>query len=320
MCLPSFSVERGSYDYFLSFKAGPFTRNLGGFVDERRTVPAFLTYMVLCALCLFAMHSWHFVWSLVNAYYASAYEQQRWYFEFDVVLIVWQSLFMASLHLLLIAAVHGDDANLLHQLVVLREHAKALEFAALALSLCAAQLIPIAVLSFAVEDVGSLRVLDSDGAACAYLLCDLIYLRFVLLYVAYPCALPSLLFALWLCRYRWHDADTDHHLAYIVPSAEAVAASEANFAAAHEQEAATLLGFETTDSASSAAPYRYRLPPASTTQKALTVLLLLWLLSCSFVISFLFGHIHGDVVEQHFGLLISALSEFREMVDFCSCL
>ena len=85
--MPSFSVERGSYNYFLSFKARPFTRNLGGFVDERRTIPAFLTYMVLCALCFFAMHSWHFVWSLVNAYYAAAYQHEHWYFEFDVVLV-----------------------------------------------------------------------------------------------------------------------------------------------------------------------------------------------------------------------------------------
>ena len=296
-------------------------------MDERRTVPTFLTYICLAAIFFFVMHSWHFIWDLMNAHYADNYEDNQWYFEFDIILILWQSLFISSLHFLMISAVHKDDDNMFHQIIVKRNWYKLLEFAAMIISLTVSMLIPICILSFYVEDIGSLRMFEEDSAICHYMLCNLLYVRLILIYVAYPCCIPPFLFILWSIRYSCDSRRAvedepddleespepkDEHLHHVLPVYTPDADLwEANVLSEEESlyETTMLLDRASTERAHYAELHRKSgrrnvfvdLEVSTSMQMAHTFMLILFF-SCSFVLSFIFGHIDGDFIETHFGL------------------
>eukprot|EP01084_Bolivina_argentea_P275551 469960_1 len=189
--MPSFNVGAGSYEYFLSFNDRKYTEHLDGYLREKRSIPKSLQYICSAAFFFLLMHLWHFFWNFLNAHFPEEYIKNRWYFEFDIVLILWQSVFMISLVILLTSVVHKDSQNIFHEIIVMKNSYKLVQYIFMIISSTSMLVIPIAILSFYDEDIGTHYIFHQEkDSICNVILCEYLYLRFILIYIIYPSCIP----------------------------------------------------------------------------------------------------------------------------------
>lgn len=291
--MPSFNVGAGSYKYFLSFHDSKYTENIDGDLNEKRTIPSFIKYTCSAAIFFLLMHLWHFCWDFLNAHYPDKYVAHKLYFEFDIVLLLWQSMFMTSFVILLTSVVHKDDSNMFHQIIILNNLYKLLQYITIILSLTAILSIPIIFLSFSNESMGNQLIFNitETDSICNLILCEYLYLRFLLIYVVYPCCVPSLLFTLWLLKFK---------------------CSKYTSKQASIQEEILLEHAINHDDATASSNSKNDLDR----KQIIYPLLLLFLFSCSFVLSFIFGHIHGQHIQSWFELIYWSLCLYTQIFKF----
>lgn len=67
---------------------------------------------------------------------------------------------MMTIVTLLTSIIHREDDNIFHSIIILQDRRRLLQFCAMILCLAVVLLIPIAVLSFLVEDIGTTTLFD----------------------------------------------------------------------------------------------------------------------------------------------------------------
>ena len=295
--MPSFNVGAGVYEYFLgnTFNDRKYTENINGYLDEKRAIPKFLAYLSCTAIFFFIMHIWHFSWDFLNAHYPEQYKQNRWYFEFDIVLMLWQSLFMISIFILLTSVVHKDSSNMFHRIIVKHDRYKLFLYIVSILLLTLFLLIPITILSYNDEESGTHHLFDENDAICKVVLCEYLYIRFVLIYMAYPGFIPPFLFIVWLIIHKIEQKRKIRKRTSI----QMEILLENDFDGNKKDD------------------YKSSKKHQSSFKQILYPLMLLFGFSFSFVISFIFGHIHGVPIEQNFELIYWCLGIYTMGSKFC---
>ena len=318
--MPSFNVGAGSYEYFLGFhKDQRFTENLDGYFNEKRAIPRFVAYVSCAAVFFFIMHLWHFSWDFLNAHFSEQYKANRWFFEFDIVLIMWQSVFMISLVILLSSVVHTNSQNMFHSIIVKHSGYHLFLYIVSIFLLTLFLLLPIAFLSFNDEDLGThyLFKQTKNRDICDVLLCEYLYFRFILIYLVYPSLVPSFLFISWLIKYKCYDESNNAKTRASIQMEillENDFGNDDNKSVSHSRSHKSVsLQFEKN---STNQTYTKTKTVKRSAKQILYPLLLLFLFSLSFTVSFIFGHIHGDPIENNFELIYWSFSIYTMTFKF----
>eukprot|EP01083_Nonionella_stella_P007160 20699_1 len=302
--MPSFSNGNGNYHYFLNLPKHAQTD-----LNSTQTLCIFFKYMTCSILCGLLMHSWHFIWDYFDANDYGIFMKHKWYFEFDMLLVTWQCILIITLSLLLTSTLYPHDT--FYRMAMLQHKRDFIQYLLLIVLLTVACLVPIAYLTFVEEEKGIQPVFPSSSPICDWLLCKFIYIRFMLIYCLYPGALPLIL---WCCWYIYY-------LCYLQSKAatyqtmmdhQQCTKTTALLNAAHPN----INSIDT--KRSSQWSFRKHLfqndPVIEFDVRYPLSLLVLWCVS--FMLSFLFGYIHGRPIEQYFETIYFTFSAYTVCFKF----
>eukprot|EP01084_Bolivina_argentea_P092770 166885_1 len=318
--MPSFSNANGNYHFYLNLP-----KNSQIDINTCEILWLFVKYMTFTVVCGLLMHSWHFTWDYFDANDYDTFMGDKYYFEFDIMLVIWQCTLIVVWCLVLASARYPYNTfykMAIHPSKYKHEFGKFFFLIFLLSFIC---LIPIAYLTFWDENRGKQPVFKSTNNVCQWLLCKYIYVRFLLIYCVYPGILPLILWCSWYIYYLLklqgtepYDrnqrlmseesgvTDVDNKL--LDPNNSNVNLAENDTVS---RQSSSNWSMKKLKSSGSLAHQRY---DEGFKLKFPLLLLILWCFS--FMISFLFGYIHGDAVDQYFEALYFTFSGYTVCFKF----